>query len=90
MPISSITELAELSTCRAWLISASSPLAARNAVSASITGSSAATSAPNTTSRMPSASGTTVHSARWRSLVIVSLNHLFALASPNCSIVTSG
>ncbi len=47
-------------------------------------------SAPNTTSKMPSASGTTVHSARFMSFMIVSLNHLFALASPNWSIRTPG
>ena len=90
MPISSITELAEVSTCMTWLTSASSPLAARNAVSASSTGSNAASRAPKTTSRIPIASGTTVHSACLRSFVIVSLNHLFALASPYCSTVTSG
>ena len=76
MPISIITELAEVSTCSTWLTSASSPLAARNAVSASTTGSSAASSAPKTTSRMPRASGTTVHSACLKSRKIVSLNHL--------------
>ena len=30
---------------------------------------------------MPSASGTAVHSARWKSFMTVLLNHLFALAS---------
>ena len=89
MPISIITELAEVSTCTAWLTSARIPLAARNAVSASSTGSSAATSAPKTTSRMPMASGTTVHSACLKSLKIVSLNHLDTLAWPTSSIVTS-
>ena len=88
--MSSITELADWSTCIAWLISASSPLAAKNAVRASTTGSVAATSAPKTTSRMPSASGTAVHSARFMSLKIVSVNHLLALAWPNCSMVTPG
>ena len=65
-------------------------MAAKNAVRASTTGSMAATSAPKTTSRMPSASGTAVHSARFMSWKIVSLNHLLALAWPNCSMVTCG
>ena len=38
----------------------------------------------------PSASGTAVHSARWKSLPIVSLNHLLAVPSPNSSIRTDG
>ena len=74
--------------CTAWLTSASIPLAARNAVSASATGTSAASSAPKTMSRMPRASGMTVHSARWKSRKIVSLNHFETLAPPTSSIVT--
>jgi hypothetical protein len=49
-----------------------------------------ASSAPNAASRIPSASGTAVHSARRKSSPIVSSNHLLALASPNCSTVTAG
>ncbi len=70
--------------------SATRPEAATKAVIASTTGSTAATSAPNATSRMPRASGTAVHSARAKSSVNWSLNHLPALASPNSSTSSSG
>jgi hypothetical protein len=59
-------------------------------VSASPTGSTAARKAPKATSRIPSASGTAVHSACWKSLPIVSLNHLLAEPSPNSSIRRPG
>ncbi len=54
------------------------------------TGRTAARNAPNATSRIPSASGTAVHSARVKSLPIVSLNHRLAEPSPNSSMVTEG
>ena len=81
------------SSCRVrsrWLTRARMPLAARNDVSARPTGSTAARNAPKATSRIPSASGTAVHSARWKSLPIVSSNHWLADPSPNWSIRTSG
>ena len=57
MPISVITELPLASTCSTWLVSASSPVAAVTAVSASTIGRNAATSVPKATMRMASVSG---------------------------------
>lgn len=53
------------------------------AVSASPTGSRAATTAPKATSRMPRARGTAVNSAFLKSSESRSPSHFPALASPN-------
>lgn len=68
-----------------WLTTATSPVVARNAVIASATGSSAATSAPKAISRMPSATGTAEYSARLKSLPKASSKIFWELASPNSS-----
>ncbi len=85
-----MTELVEVSRLSRWLTRARRPFAARNDVSASPTGRTAASSAPKATRRIPTARGTAVHSARVKSLRIVSLNHLLADPSPNSSIRSSG
>jgi hypothetical protein len=85
-----MTELALTSMWTRWLTSFIRPNAAVNAVIASSTGSTAASSAPNATSRMPSASGAAVHSARRKSRPTSSSKARCAVASPNSSRLTSG
>ena len=82
--------LAELSTCRPWLASASRPPAAITEVSASTSGTNAAISAPKATSRIPNVSGIEIDSAREKSLPIVSLTALLADAEPNSSTRSCG
>lgn len=59
-------------------------------MNASTTGRTAASSAPNATSRIPIASGTAVISARAKSLPSALSNHASAVAPPNSPIVTAG
>ena len=61
-----------------------------NAVSASNTGSTAAISAPNTTSSTPMASGTAVHSAWLKFVLMLLFSACWALASPVSVIVKPG
>ena len=61
-----------------------------NAVSASNTGSTAAISAPNTTSSTPMASGTAVHSAWPKFVLMLLFSACWALASPVSVIVKPG
>ena len=75
--------LAEPSTCRPWLASASRPPAAATEVSASRSGTSAAMNAPKAMSRIPKVSGIEIDSARAKSLPIVSSMALVADADPN-------
>ncbi|CAM5235422.1 hypothetical protein SANTM175S_04890 [Streptomyces antimycoticus] len=72
--------------CTQWLTTATRPVVARNAVIASTTGSSAATSAPKTISRMPRATGSAENSAWVKSSPNASSNAFWPLASPNSSI----
>ena len=65
------------------------PIVAMIAVTASATGSSAATSAPNAISRMPRATGTADSSAFLKSSPKASSNVLFMLAPPISSIRSS-
>ena len=63
------------------------PIVASTPEKASSTGRPAATSAPNATSRMISVTGSDEYSARWKSLLSVSLSSWFALAKPNSATV---
>ena len=76
--------------CTARLVKASTPPAAMNAVNASPTGITAATTAPKTASRISSVNGIDSSSARWKSLPSVSLSALSALASPASSTRSDG
>lgn len=69
-----------------WLTIAIRPIVAMIAVSASATGSRAATRAPNATRRMPRATGTAEYSAFLKSSPKASLNVLPMLAAPISSI----
>ena len=60
------------------------------AVRPSSIGMPAATSAPKTTMRIPSVTGSAVYSARVKSFPIVSSRASVALAAPNCSTRNSG
>lgn len=69
-----------------WLTMLIRPIVAMIAVTASATGSSAATSAPNAISRMPRATGTAEYSACWKSSPKASSNVFIMLAPPISSI----
>lgn len=88
--MSSITEVAVSSVGNSRLAKATRPSAPTKAVSANPIGITAATTAPNTASRMPSVSGMASSSAWWKSLPTVASRALSALASPNCSTDTPG
>ena len=74
MPISRITDCVELVAATTWLATAERPIVASTPENARRTGSPAATSAPNATSRMISVTGTEEYSARWKSLLSVLFN----------------
>jgi hypothetical protein len=88
--MSNITENADWSIGKTWLVSSTRPNAAMMAVSAKTTGSTAATKAPNASSRMITVTGTDRSSARWKSLPAESSAALAKLASPNSSIRKAG
>ena len=79
-----------LSIGEIWLGSATSASAAITQETASSSGTPAATSEPNATTRISSVSGREISSAFARSLVKVSLSSLLELTLPNCSTSRSG
>ena len=67
-----------------------SPIVASTPEKARSTGIPAATSAPNTTIRIASVTGSEENSARWKSLLIVLFSSCVALAMPNSATVNAG
>src|SRR5215207_8295834 len=65
-----------------WLGTERRPIAAATAVRPTSIGMPAATSAPKTTTRTPSVTGSAVYSARVKSSPIVSSNAFWPLAAP--------
>ena len=82
--------MTELSTPLSWLIGPISPIVASTAVSASSSGTPAATSAPKASSRISRVIGREVNSACLKSSLIDSLSCLLTLASPVSPIVKPG
>src|ERR687892_379909 len=80
-----MTELAASSIAKTRLGRASRLIAATTAERPTSSGIAAATSAPKTTMRIPSVTGTAVYSARLKSAAIVCSSASCALASPNAS-----
>ena len=90
MPISVIRMAARSSIGNTWLGMATSAVVATTEVTASTTGTPAATIAPNAMSRMISVIGTDIVSARLRSFSTHLSSSAPTLASPNSSMRSRG
>ena len=73
----------DCSTCSTWLNRSVTPSAANTAVKPSSSGTPAATSAPNATTRMTSVTGTDVASALWKSSLTSVFTAWAVLAVPS-------
>ena len=80
----------DASTCNTWLSSSVTPSAASTAVKPSSSGTPAATSAPNATTRISSVIGTEVASALWKSSLTSLLIALLLLAVPSSPMNSPG
>ena len=90
MPMRRITSATESLTGVNWLTIIVTPIAATTDVIASSSGRPAATRAPNVRIRIASVIGNDSSSLRLKSSDICASNALAALASPNCSMRSSG